>query len=97
MQEHGHYELPAELPIDLATLPPTFSPKGKVYDSGNPRLGSTVTVQAPSLASIGDSMGMNHISDRELTESIGNIERGQKAIDELFQQGGQNTPEQIIE
>lgn len=33
-------------PVDLASLPLTFTPKGKVYDSGNPRLVSTVTVQA---------------------------------------------------
>ncbi|WP_309087805.1 helix-turn-helix domain-containing protein [Phenylobacterium sp.] len=36
-------ELPEDLPIDVATLPPTFKPKGKVYDSGNP---GPVTIQA---------------------------------------------------
>jgi len=35
--------LPEDLPIDLATLPPTFTAKGKVYDSGNP---GPVTLQA---------------------------------------------------
>jgi transcriptional regulator with XRE-family HTH domain len=44
-------ELPAELPIDLATLPPTFTPKGKVYDSGG-SAGSVVTVQALRGASL---------------------------------------------
>jgi cytoskeleton protein RodZ len=33
-------------PVDLASLPATFIPKGKVYDSGNPRQVSVVTVQA---------------------------------------------------
>lgn len=32
--------------VDLATLPPTFRPLGKVYDSGNPQLASVVTLQA---------------------------------------------------
>lgn len=33
-------------PVDLASLSATFTPKGKVYDSGNPRQVSVVTVQA---------------------------------------------------
>jgi len=33
-------------PVDLASLPTTFVPKGRVYDSGNPRQVSVVTVQA---------------------------------------------------
>ncbi|WP_068879191.1 RodZ family helix-turn-helix domain-containing protein, partial [Phenylobacterium sp. CCH12-B4] len=33
-------------PVDLASLPTVFTPKGRVYDSGNPRLTSVVTVQA---------------------------------------------------
>ena len=33
-------------PVDLASLKPVFVPAGKVYDSGNPRLASVVTVQA---------------------------------------------------
>ncbi|TAJ74523.1 MAG: helix-turn-helix domain-containing protein [Phenylobacterium sp.] len=33
-------------PVDLASLPATFTPKGRVYDSGNPRQVSVVTVQA---------------------------------------------------
>ncbi|MGA0607537.1 helix-turn-helix domain-containing protein [Phenylobacterium sp. VNQ135] len=45
-------ELPTELPVDLAALPPTFRPKGKVYDSGNPALGSSVTIQALKGASL---------------------------------------------
>ncbi|WP_293678371.1 helix-turn-helix domain-containing protein [uncultured Phenylobacterium sp.] len=32
--------------VDLATLPTTFRPMGKVYDSGNPQLSSAVTLQA---------------------------------------------------
>ncbi|HEX7887258.1 MAG TPA: helix-turn-helix domain-containing protein [Phenylobacterium sp.] len=33
-------------PVDLASLPQVFTPKGRVYDSGNPQLTSVVTVQA---------------------------------------------------
>lgn len=33
-------------PVDLATLPKVFAPQGRVYDAGNPRLTSVVTVQA---------------------------------------------------
>lgn len=33
-------------PVDLASLSATFQPKGRVYDSGNPKLTSVVTVQA---------------------------------------------------
>lgn len=33
-------------PVDLTALPQTFKPMGKVYDSGNPRQVSVVTVQA---------------------------------------------------
>jgi len=33
-------------PVNLASLPATFTPQGKVYDAGNPRLTSVVTVQA---------------------------------------------------
>ena len=33
-------------PVDLASLKPVFVPAGKIYDSGNPRLTSSVTVQA---------------------------------------------------
>lgn len=33
-------------PVDLASLPSTFQPQGRVYDSGNPRQVSVVTVQA---------------------------------------------------
>jgi hypothetical protein len=32
--------------VNLATLPPVFIPEGKVYDTGNPRLASTVTLKA---------------------------------------------------
>jgi len=32
--------------VDLATLKPVFVPAGKIYDAGNPRLTSVVTVQA---------------------------------------------------
>ena len=39
-------QMPDEFPVDLATLPPTFQPKGRIYDAGNPRLGSNVTLQA---------------------------------------------------
>ena len=46
----GHPPPPTRLgeppPVDLASLKAVFAPAGKVYDSGNPRLGSTVTVQA---------------------------------------------------
>lgn len=38
--------------IDLSTLPQTFTPAGKVYDMGNPQLGSVVTVQALKPASL---------------------------------------------
>ncbi|MBL8936981.1 MAG: carboxypeptidase regulatory-like domain-containing protein [Archangium sp.] len=57
---------------------------------------ANLTVRAPSLASIGDSMGMNHVSERVLNESIGNLERGQKDFEDLLQPGPQNA-EQIIE
>lgn len=33
-------------PVNLASLPSTFTPQGRVYDSGNPKLTSVVTVQA---------------------------------------------------
>jgi len=33
-------------PVDLASLPTVFIPKGRIYDSGNPRQVSVVTVQA---------------------------------------------------
>lgn len=33
-------------PVDLAALPKVFTPQGKIYDSGNPRLTSVVTLQA---------------------------------------------------
>ncbi|MBU1374811.1 MAG: helix-turn-helix domain-containing protein [Alphaproteobacteria bacterium] len=33
-------------PVDLASLPATFAPLGRVYDSGNPKQVSVVTVQA---------------------------------------------------
>lgn len=33
-------------PVDLASLPSVFAPKGRVYDSGNPQIPSSVTVQA---------------------------------------------------
>jgi len=33
-------------PVDLASLPTVFTPKGRIYDSGNPKLTSMVTVQA---------------------------------------------------
>lgn len=37
----------AETPsVDIAALPQTFSPLGKVYDAGNPKVGSVVTLQA---------------------------------------------------
>lgn len=39
-------QMPDEFPVDLATLPPTFQPKGKVYDGGDPRLDSGVILQA---------------------------------------------------
>mgnify|MGYP006189033569 FL=1 len=32
--------------MDLASLPKVFKPQGKIYDSGNPRLTSVVTLQA---------------------------------------------------
>ncbi|ACG77252.1 putative transcriptional regulator [Phenylobacterium zucineum HLK1] len=38
--------------LDLTTLPATFTPKGKVYDSGNPQLGSLVTLQALNNAAL---------------------------------------------
>lgn len=57
---------------------------------------SVVTVRAPSLAAIGDSMGMNHVSEREFSESIGNLEQGQKNIDALLQPAPNNAG-QIIE
>ena len=38
--------------INLAALPQVFSPKGKVYDMGNPRLTSVVTLQALKPASL---------------------------------------------
>ena len=42
-----------ELPVvDLATLPKTFTPAGKVYDAGNPQLSSVVTLQALKPASL---------------------------------------------
>jgi len=42
-----------ELPtVDVATLPKTFIPAGKVYDAGNPQLGSVVTLQALKPASL---------------------------------------------
>lgn len=60
---------------------------------------SVITVRAPSLASIGDSMGMNHVSDRgAFSEALENIDRNQKQLDELIEQGANNNnPEQIIE
>jgi len=33
-------------PVDLASLPTVFTPKGRIYDSANPQLTSVVTVQA---------------------------------------------------
>lgn len=39
-------DLTLQEPVDLATLPPTFVPKGKVYESGAPGLTSNVTLQA---------------------------------------------------
>lgn|GEM_PF-316865 len=33
-------------PVNLAALPSTFQPQGRVYDAGNPQLTSVVTVQA---------------------------------------------------
>ncbi|MBM4779363.1 MAG: carboxypeptidase regulatory-like domain-containing protein [Archangiaceae bacterium] len=57
---------------------------------------ANVTVSAPSLASIGDSMGMNHVSERAFTDSMENLDRGQKNLDELLQPSPQNA-EQIIE
>ncbi|MER2564073.1 MAG: carboxypeptidase-like regulatory domain-containing protein [Myxococcaceae bacterium] len=57
---------------------------------------SIVTVSAPSLAGVGDSMGMNHVSERGFTETMENLERGQRTIDELIQQGLQNSPDQQI-
>lgn len=38
--------------VDIASLPRTFAPLGKVYDSGNPQLASVVTVQALKPASL---------------------------------------------
>lgn len=35
-----------DIPVDLSTLPPVFTAKGKVYDAGNPKLTSVVTLQA---------------------------------------------------
>lgn len=32
--------------VDVTKLPPVFTPKGRVYDSGNPRTPSQVTIQA---------------------------------------------------
>lgn len=59
---------------------------------------SVVTVRAPSLASIGDSMGMNHVSERSLNDVMDSLDRGQKHLDELIEQGLQgNNAEQIIE
>lgn len=39
-------DLSLEEPVELSSLAPTFTPKGKVYDGGNPSVGSTVTLQA---------------------------------------------------
>lgn len=57
---------------------------------------SVVTVRAPSLAAIGDSMGMNHVSERSFSESLNNLERGQRNIDELLAPQDNNVG-QIIE
>ncbi len=43
---------PAAPVIDLAALPKTFTPQGRVYDMGNPQLGSAVTLQALKPASL---------------------------------------------
>ncbi len=32
--------------VDIATLPQVFTPRGKVFDAGNPQVGSVVTLQA---------------------------------------------------
>lgn len=46
--EGGHRPKPVGevAPPDLATLPRTFSPAGRVFDAGNPRLNSPVIIQA---------------------------------------------------
>lgn len=33
-------------PVDLASLPKVFTPQGRIYDAGNPKLTSVVTLQA---------------------------------------------------
>lgn len=38
--------------VDLALLPKVFTPQGRVYDVGNPQLGSVVTLQALKPASV---------------------------------------------
>jgi transcriptional regulator with XRE-family HTH domain len=38
--------------VDLASLPKTFAPDGKVYDAGNPQLTSVLTLQALKPASL---------------------------------------------
>lgn len=40
------------IPVDLAALPQVFTPAGRIYDSGNPRLTSVVTVQAVKPAAL---------------------------------------------
>jgi hypothetical protein len=32
--------------VDLAHLPQTFQPQGRIYDTGNPQVGSLITLQA---------------------------------------------------
>lgn len=45
-------DLPPDPLLELAPLPPTFVPGGKIYDSGNPRLTSSVTLQARKNAAL---------------------------------------------
>lgn len=42
----GPQPAPEVSTVDIATLPQTFAPLGKVFDVGNPQLGSVVTLQA---------------------------------------------------
>ncbi len=52
--EGGHRPKPVGevIPVDLATLPRVFTPAGRIYDAGNPRLNSTVVIQAVKPAAL---------------------------------------------
>lgn len=52
--EGGHRPKPVGevVPVDLATLPQLFTPAGRIFDAGNPRLNSAVIIQAVKPAAL---------------------------------------------